>query len=65
MLERTVKDISTVKIPSPAIRDAGTVRLGLFTPLFPPISSAPASVVDNGKVRVGLFTPLFPATPEK
>jgi hypothetical protein len=55
-----VKEISIVKIPAPTIKDDGKVRLGLTSPLFPPIRSKPATVADGGKVRLGLTSPLFP-----
>jgi hypothetical protein len=55
-----VKEISTVKIPTPTIEDDGRVRLGLTSPLFPPVRSKPENVADGGKVRLGLTSPLFP-----
>jgi hypothetical protein len=60
MLERTVKEISTVKMSPPAIKDEGTVRMGYATPAFPLVRTEPANVVDNGKVRIGYATPAFP-----
>jgi hypothetical protein len=60
-----VKEISAVKIPSPAVNDSGTVRMGMFTPPFPPVHASPASVVDKGNIRMGMFTPPFPPTPAK
>jgi hypothetical protein len=48
MLEKTVKDIITVKIPPPAIKDNGTVRMGYTTPPFPPVRAEPARVADKG-----------------
>jgi hypothetical protein len=62
MLERTVKEISAVKIPTPAIEDNGTVRMGYGTPAFPPVRAEPARVADKGKVRIGYGTPAFPPT---
>jgi hypothetical protein len=62
MLEKTVKEISTVKIPTPAIEDKGTVRMGYGTPAFPPVRAEPARVADKGKVRIGYGTPAFPPT---
>jgi hypothetical protein len=43
-MENIVKDTSTVKIPTPEIRDAlpasivdnGKIRMGSFSPMFPP-----------------------------
>jgi len=55
-----VKEISTVKIPTRTIQDDGRVRIGLTTPLFPPVHSEPEKVADGGKVRLGLTSPLFP-----
>lgn len=56
-----MKDISTVKIPIPEIRDDASVR----THAFPQLDTLPASVVDTGKVRMGFYTPPFPAAPAK
>jgi len=61
MLEKIVKEISAVKIPIPAIKDDGTVRMGYATPAFPPVRAEPAGVTDDGKVRIGYATPAFPA----
>ena len=55
-----MKEISTVKIPTSTIRDDGRVRIGLTSPLFPPVHSKPGNVADDGKVRLGLTSPLFP-----
>jgi hypothetical protein len=60
MLERTVKEISTVKVPTPAIRDEGLVRLGLVSPTFPPVKTTRSEIADSGKVRIGLVSPSFP-----
>jgi hypothetical protein len=60
MLEKTVKEITTVKITPPALRDNGTVRMGYTTPAFPPVRDQPPRVTDNGKVRIGYTTPAFP-----
>jgi len=60
MLEKTVKEISTVKIPTPAIKDQGTVRMGLVSPAFPPVRATPANLADGEKVRIGLVSPTFP-----
>ena len=64
-MERTVKEIGPVKIPSVAMEDHGKVRMGAFTPPFPPIRAEPGRVGDNGKIRMGAFTPVFPVTPAK
>jgi hypothetical protein len=64
-MEKTVKDIGTVKIPTPAIEHNGTVRMGMMTPPFPPVHAKPTGVVHKGNIRVGSFSPLFPATPAK
>jgi hypothetical protein len=63
MLEKSVKEISTVKIPSPAIEDNSAVRMGSFTPAFPPVRAEPAKVADKGTIRMGSFSPPFPAAP--
>jgi hypothetical protein len=55
-----VKEISTVKIPTHTIKDDGRVRLGVTTPLFPPVRAEPENVADGGKVRLGVTSPLFP-----
>jgi hypothetical protein len=60
MLEKTVKEISTVKIPTPAIKDHEAVRMGYMSPAFPPVRMEPASAGDKGKVRMGYMTPAFP-----
>ena len=59
-MEKTVKEISAVKIPTPAIKDDGTVRMGYGTPPFPPVHAEPVRVADDGKVRIGYSTPAFP-----
>jgi hypothetical protein len=60
MSEKNVKDISAVKIPTPAIEDHGTVRMGLVSPAFPPVRATPANLTDGEKVRIGLVSPAFP-----
>lgn len=42
------------------IEDSGKVRIGNFTPLFPPSRATSDAVKDSGKVRIGNFSPLFP-----
>lgn len=59
-MEATVKDIGTVKIPTPAISDNGNVRMGFASPAFPPVHAAPVNVIDSGRVRTGFATPAFP-----
>lgn len=42
--------------------DSGKVRLGNYTPLFPPPTTKPTkNISDGGKVRIGNYTPLFPS----
>jgi hypothetical protein len=54
------EDINVREIPS-VISDSGKVRVGNFTPAFPPpVRGIPAHVSDSGKVRVGNFSPAFP-----
>ena len=60
-MERTVKDVNTVKIPSPAIQHKGTVRMGAYTPAFPPVRTEPAKVADTGRVELGAYSPPFPS----
>ena len=53
----------TTKVTSRATReseDNGKVRIGNFTPLFPPPRETSDAVKDSEKVRIGNFTPLFP-----
>jgi hypothetical protein len=57
-----VKENSAVKIPARTIEDNGAIRMGSFTPLFPPVRAKPTNVADNGKIRMGSFSPMFPAT---
>jgi hypothetical protein len=59
-LEKTVKEIDAVKIPTPAIKDDRTVRMGYMTPAFPPICAASPKAADNGRVRMGYMSPAFP-----
>jgi len=42
------------------VADEGKVKLGLTSPLFPPVRSEPQNVADRGTVRLGLTSPLFP-----
>ena len=55
-----MKEINIVKIPGPAIKDNGAVRMGYTTPAFPPVRTEPASVADKAKVHMGQMTPAFP-----
>jgi hypothetical protein len=55
-----VKEISIVKNPTRATKDDGRVRIGLTTPLFPPVRVEPENVADDGKVRLGVTSPTFP-----
>ena len=58
MLEKTVKDISSVKIPVAAIEDNGMVRMGTFTPPFPRSSYLPQTAApDKRKVEGALAFP--------
>ena len=49
-----------VKIPTPAIKDDGSVRMGYMSPSFPPVHAVQANVADNGKVRMGYMSPSLP-----
>jgi len=49
-----VREIPTV------ISDGGKIRLGAYTPVFPPPLRTPTHIDDNGKVRLGAFSPAFP-----
>jgi hypothetical protein len=52
--------VSTKEKPL-VISDSGLVRIGNFSPAFPPpVRSTPSHVSDTGKVRVGNFSPAFP-----
>ncbi len=55
-----MKEISNVKMPAPAIKDDGLVRMGLVSPAFPPVRTTRSDVADSGKVRIGLVSPSFP-----
>ena len=54
-----MKEISTVKIPTPAIEHNRAVRMGAYTPAFPPVHREPPKVADKGKIRMGAYTPVF------
>ena len=60
-----MKELSAVKIPSPAIEYNGAVQMGAYTPPFPSIRAEPAKVADKGKIRMGAYSPVFPAVPHK
>jgi len=60
-LERTVKEIDTVRIPSLEIRGDAAVP----QPAFPPLKALPIGLVDNCKIRMGSWTPMFPAVAAK
>jgi hypothetical protein len=49
-----------VKVPTPAIKDDGRVRMGMVSPAFPPVRARPANVADNGRIRMGMVSPSFP-----
>ena len=53
-------EVLAVVSDSRDVSDSGKVRIGNFSPAFPPARGAPAQVSDSGKVRVGNFTPAFP-----
>ena len=55
-----MKEISTVKIPTAAIKDPGTARMGVISPAFPPVRTSPTSVTDKAKVQMGQMTPVSP-----
>jgi hypothetical protein len=55
-----VKEISTVKIPTPTIKDDGRVRIGVMAPPLPAARAELENVADGGKVRLGVMSPLFP-----
>ena len=57
--------VSTKQTPT-AISDSGKVKLGDYTPLFPPARrGSPAKINDGGRVKLGDYTPLFPAPRSK
>jgi hypothetical protein len=67
-MEDTVKEIradKVVRTRNPETEDSGKVRLGLLSPLFPPVRSEPGNVADGGKVRLGLTSPTFPPVPSR
>jgi hypothetical protein len=55
-----VKDISTVKIPTPEIKDNDRVRMGVTSPPFPSARPQPENIGDDRKVRLGETSPMFP-----
>ena len=59
-MEKTVKEISTVKMSTPATKDDGMVRMGMVSPAFPPVRTEPPKAADNGRVRMGMVSPAFP-----
>jgi hypothetical protein len=53
--------VHAVIFDSRDISDSGRVRIGDFTPAFPPpVRGRPADTSDSGKVRIGDFSPAFP-----
>jgi hypothetical protein len=60
-MELSMKGTVDVRqIPPAVISDSGKVRMGNFTPAFPPVRRELPNINDNGKVRMGNFTPAFP-----
>jgi hypothetical protein len=58
---RETNGIDVRETPS-VISDSGTIKIGDYTPLFPPpVRRQPANTSDGGKVKIGDYTPLFPA----
>jgi len=58
-----VKEISADKvarIPGPATKDDGKVRMGTLSPSFPPVHARPANLADSGRLRMGTLSPTFP-----
>jgi len=55
-----VKKIDVHEMP-PVISDSGKIRMGAFSPAFPPpVRGAPSNISDKGNVRMGAFSPAFP-----
>ncbi len=59
-MSATVKEISTVKIPTRTVKDDGRVRIGVMTATFPAVRGEPANVAESGKVQLGVMSPAFP-----
>ena len=56
-----MKENAVVRQVPAVISDSGKVRIGDFTPAFPPaVRGTPAAINDKEKVRIGDFTPAFP-----
>jgi hypothetical protein len=55
----------TVISDSGNISDNGKVRIGSFSPAFPPVRGRPANTSDTGKIRIGSFSPAFPPARSK
>jgi hypothetical protein len=49
-----------VKVPTPAIKDDGRVRMGMMSSAFPRVRARPANVADSGQIRMGMMSPSFP-----
>ena len=60
-----MKEISAVKIPTPAVEHNGAVRMGAYTPAFPPVRVESVTVADKGNVWMGAYSPVFPPIPAK
>jgi len=55
-----VKKTDVREIP-PVISDSGKIRIGAFSPAFPPpVRGTPRNISDKGDVRMGAFSPAFP-----
>jgi hypothetical protein len=48
------------------ISDSGKVRMGAFSPAFPPpVRGTPNNISDKREVRMGAFSPAFPPARSK
>jgi hypothetical protein len=60
-MEVPMKDRIEVREISTAISDSAKIKIGDYTPLFPPpVRGRPTNVNDGGKVRLGAYSPVFP-----
>jgi hypothetical protein len=61
MLEASMQtqDTKIVTVPTPAITDAGKVRMGSMSPSLP-VRTTPIAVADSGKVRMGSMSTSLP-----
>ena len=50
----------TLNSDTPVISDSGKVKMGAYSPAFPPVRAAPGTTSDRRNVRLGAYSPVFP-----